>query len=188
MENVLNIGDIVAYALAIGGLVTTLITVISTATRAGRETQNNIHISKQKASEDIETQKLDNNVKKIELNEKLKRFYDDLIDDMNLKFDVLEKETEAKAIKVKAETETKERKMELELETIRIEQILIANEKNTLREAGLLLIKAVEKSLQLRDIQVAQGDMSICNACQKADQELLETLKEIKSLFQNGKK
>jgi len=55
---------------------------------------------------------------------------------------------------------------------------------DTYKQAGLLLIKSTEAGLHIRN-ELISGYPN-CLACNKADDELLKTLKEIKIIFLNG--
>ena len=184
MVNDISIGDIVAYVIALFGILSTLITVISTAIRTGRETEANIAANKKKVEKEIKTQAIEDELKKVELNDKLIGVYDKIIEELNEKLDDLRKETLEKAIKIEQEAEKERIARDKELEVIRKAQNKLSKDKKVLQEAGLLLIKAVDDSLILRDKILNEGDPSFCNACHLADIELLNTLKEIKVLFE----
>lgn len=179
-------GNIVAYIIALGGILTTLITVISTAIRTGRETDANIKAKKKQTDKDIESQAIEDELKKVELNKKLIDVYDKIIEELNERFELFRKETLEKAEQIKMDYCVEKEAVEKELEAIKVMQKKLSKDKKVLQEAGMLLIKSVEKSLVLRDKLVNEGDVSVCSACHSADAELLRTLEEIKSLFQNG--
>lgn len=188
MGNELSIGDIVAYIIAFLGITSTLITVISTAIRASRETEANIDVNKKKVEKELKTQEIEDELKKVELNEKLIGVYDKIIEELNEKLESLRIETLEKAKKIEEDFKKEREAMDKEIEKIRKAQIKLSKDKKVLQEAGLLLIRAVDESITLRDSIINNGNGSdvVCTACRAADIQLLNTLKEIKFLFEES--
>jgi hypothetical protein len=185
MANDISTGDLIAYIIALSGIISTLVTVISTAVRSGRETEANIAANKKKIEKELKSQEIEDELKKVELNDKLIAVYDKIIEELNEKLESLRKETLEKAAILQENVEKERISRDKEIDNIRKTQIKLAEDKKVLKEAGLLLIKAVEESLTLRDNLLSNNiDVNVCNACRMADVELLNTLKEIKTLFE----
>jgi len=177
-----NVDDIVKFigiAVTLLGVIGTLITVISTAIRSGRE-------SDAKIKNDSIAAKAATDKSKIELAEKTQEIYEKLLADMEEKFECIDVEfDEIKKAHRLATNDLGKKVAELEKATKELEKV--TKENKMLRNAGLLLIRAIDESLQIRQAQGMEGAYN-CGACLAADSALLKTLTEVKVLFENGDK
>lgn len=161
MEN--GTDNIVSYILLIAGAMGTLLTTIYGIIRANKEQSTKSELDK--ANQAILAEE-----KKVEITDKITAVYDRIIDEMNEKFD---------------ERDKKIRKLEEDLEiAIKLNR---SYEKKiyTLQRAGMTLINAFETAFKTREKRLIE-DPERCAECNKADEAVLEILKEYKVLFQNG--
>lgn len=173
MENGLSIAEkIVAMIMILGGVVGSLVTAIGTARRAKKESEAKIEHDKAELASELEAEEIEKELRKIELADQLKTFYDKMIKEMNER----SKASEAEIQKLRDEVA----KNAEELETVKRELKKVRKEKETLRDAGILLIRAIEESLVNRDPD--------CSDPVQVNSNVLDTLNEVKILFENGSK
>lgn len=171
MENGLSIAEkIVAIVMILGSAIGTLYTAISTSKRAKQELAAKIKKEEAELESDLEAEKIEKEVRKVELASQLKAFYDSIIEEMNEKSRQAEKEIQTLREAVQRHAK--------ELEAVKIELSKVKKEKETLRDAGLLLIRAIEESIVSRDPD--------CLDPVHVNTDVLKTLNEVKILFENG--
>lgn len=177
--NVDDIVKIAGIAITLLGVIGTLITVISTAIRSQKESDAKINNDQKVANAAADKAKVD-------LAEKTQEIYEKLLADMEEKFKCVDTELDGIKEAHKIVTDELGRKVaDLEKATNEINKI--TKENKMLRNAGLLLIRAIDESLQIRQTQ-GIADAYNCGACLTADSVLLKTLTEVKVLFENGDK
>lgn len=176
LEKIISL--LVILGTMIGGLITTIVVaktgLISTKTKASTDIST-VQIAKKKA--DAESEK-----NKVDMLATMEDLYTKLTEEMNKKFSEMQKELDDSEERHKKELE--DFKSRIGTAEKMLDQVI--KERNTLRDAGLMLIKAIEKGMSLR-AQLSVG-LANCNACTISDEELLKTLKEVKILFENGVK
>lgn len=182
MENGLSIIEkIVAILMILGGVIGTLVTAISTAHRAKLEVDAKIKKDKEELAarikkedaelrSDLEAEEVAIEIRRVELAEQMRLFYDRIIKEMDAKYCSSQEEISGlkqSIITIKIEME----KQTQDLEALRKELRKVKSEKETLREAGILLIRAIEESMLINGAQ-SNG--------------VLKTLNEVRALFENG--
>lgn len=171
MENGLNIAEkIVAIVIILGSAIGTLYTAISTSKIAKQKLAAKIKKEEAELESDLEAEKIEKEVRKVELASQLKAFYDSVIEEMNERSQQSEKEIQTLREAVQRHAK--------ELEAVKIELSKVKKEKETLRDAGLLLIRAIEESIISRDPD--------CLDPVHVNTDVLKTLNEVKILFENG--
>jgi len=178
MENGLSVAEkIVAMLMILGSIVGTLVTAIGTARRAKEESRAKIEKEKQELKSHLEAKEIEKEVKKVELANQLRAFYDKLLEEMDEKYRSSEDEIAKLRISLKTVQEGINKNSE-ELEGVKKELSKVKKEKETLRDAGLLLIRAIEESIISRDPD--------CLDPVHVNTNVLKTLNEVKTLFENG--
>lgn len=186
MENVTEIIEaierVVGFLILISAAIGVLYTAITTGQKALIDTRA-------KASVDIKTAELakiqaDNEIeiakKKVDLEVEIAKEKADIELD-EAKIGMVEK-AEGIYKRLLQEVEKKLADMQIELDNVKKE----VRQKDIYREAGIKLIHVIEEGVRLR--AKTSVDLNNCKDCMLADQKLLVTLKEVKTLFENGDK
>lgn len=175
-----NATDIIATIERLGGFLILLlgaIGVLYTAITTGRKgmLEASAKSAKDKQEGAVAKKKAD-----IEAAQAVQTLYDNLVEDMNDRFQSMGAEMDTLSEKYKKDIkELQERQSETDCRLQTVTQ-----ERNTFKEAGLRLIHAIEEGLELR--AGVSADLNNCKACTLSDQALLKTLQEVKALFENG--
>lgn len=163
------IGRIVNIIIVLGGAFTAILAAVITAKKTIRETDAKIRL-------EDETLK----IAKKELDLKEDREKTDLTDRLQLLYEKMTSDFDKKFCSMQVELDQMKKAYDLLKEELEKSQ----NREKMKTKAGVLLIKAIEKSLELR--KEHSNDPTVCQACVISDQELMKTLDEVRILFQNG--
>jgi hypothetical protein len=144
-------------------LITTLITAASASKKDAIERkQKNAEIESRKAADIIATEDA-----RISVNERLQALQDKVLDDVESRFSHMRDELKC---------------MQIKLETTTAELQVVVAENKSLRNAGILLIKGIEDTLSAQNLNDCDSTYL------QSHNKLLDTLNNVKTLFQNGGK
>jgi hypothetical protein len=180
------IEKIISFIVIIAGIVGGMITTISVAKKSLLETstkasvdRSTVKIAKEKSDMEIAIAKEKSDIEidaaKIEMAQQLQHLYTQLTLDMELKFKA-----------AKAEMDEKSQQHGVEIAEIKCLLDKVTGERDNYKKAAIKLIHAIEEGVTLR--AKISADLNNCSACVVSDQKLLETLKDVKTLFENGVK
>lgn len=177
-----NLGNLIVVLI---GAITALIAAFVTAYKTVRETDAN---AENKKAADIRAEaelELKATSVKTDISEKIQDIYGQMTDDFNKKIVTIREEMSENNTRYKDEIRRLQETVKLlinDKEVLLKELELSKKAEKVNKEACVLLISAIEQSLELR--KIAANEINACKACVISDRALLKILNEVKILFQ----
>jgi len=187
METEIDAGKILNIIVVLVGSMTALIAGLVTAHKTVRET--NARVKAEAKAAELAEKELDLKALgvKADVSTKIQEIYGRMTEDFNKKLADIREEMREQDLKYQQEIVAL--KEQLEKDKLIQQELMIELESSKKEgrvriEAGIMLIRAIEQSLELR--KEASMELNNCKACTISDRALMKTLSEVKVLFKNG--